>query len=340
MIEKAVIPCGGLGTRLRPMTEFLPKELLPLGLKPLLYFAIEEAGRSGIKEAILVINPQKGMIEDYIKGISKECGKDGEFYYEDMKISIVHQHSPIGLADAISCAEALVGNKPFAVILPDGIMDYKDPPLREMEKVFERYHKDTVACIELKCERAREFGNCGAMDVEEIEGDALLIRSLSSKNEGHFTIKPGKTRLKGFPRYILTSKFFHYLKEMRNTIKEGEELDDVPIFQRMIAEGILIGKSIKGVPFDVGNPTGYFSAFNYSLCDLWDSSSALRNSSTSDFVLKTISSSDPPASISLTSALPTTIPSIEGARAWAWLAFEIPKPATTGRGVHPRILLI
>jgi UTP--glucose-1-phosphate uridylyltransferase len=142
-IRKAVIPAAGLGTRFLPATKVVPKEMLPIAGKPLIRFAVEEAAASGIQMVILVISRGKNQLAEHfqrnrhLEGMLSRRGKneDAELLRrlsQLAEIRTVWQEAPLGLADAIRSARALVGDEPFAVILPDAVIDSVQPPMKDI----------------------------------------------------------------------------------------------------------------------------------------------------------------------------------------------------------------
>ena len=147
LITHAVIPVAGFGTRMLPLSKSVPKELLPLGNKPAIHYVIEEAIAAGIKHIVLVNHAQKGAIENYFD-INAELdnqlrakGKDSladslNWLPNDVKISSVRQGKPLGLGHAVLQARAIVGDNPFAVLLPDVILDPFTTNLRKDNLAF------------------------------------------------------------------------------------------------------------------------------------------------------------------------------------------------------------
>ena len=140
-IRKAVIPAAGLGIRSLPATKVVPKELLPIAGRPLIQYAMEEAAASGIETVVLVLGPRKELIEQYfsrdqaLEETLTRLGYDDEMaetrrLAELVEIKTVWQKVPTGLASAIALAEPVIQNEPFAVILPDALIDAGVPCTR------------------------------------------------------------------------------------------------------------------------------------------------------------------------------------------------------------------
>src|ERR1035438_675617 len=148
-IRKAVFPAGGLGTRFLPATKVIPKEMLALVDKPILQYGVEEAIASGIEHIIIVTGRGKSAMEDHfdasyeLDAMLKQKGKTellavSRGVSSMARISYVRQKEPLGLGHAVLCARELVGDEPFAVVLPDDVIDAKVPCLKQIIKVFEQ----------------------------------------------------------------------------------------------------------------------------------------------------------------------------------------------------------
>ncbi|HPM41833.1 MAG TPA: sugar phosphate nucleotidyltransferase, partial [bacterium] len=148
-VRKVVIPVAGMGTRFLPVTKSVPKELLPVGTKPILQIVIEEAAASGVEEIILVTSPEKAGIWDYFRngtsydlhlnGINKGYLLEGlRSIIESVKFTPAVQEEPKGLGHAILCAKEAVGDEPFLVILPDVIIDSAVPCCAQLISAYER----------------------------------------------------------------------------------------------------------------------------------------------------------------------------------------------------------
>src|ERR1017187_10005127 len=147
-VRKAVFPAGGLGTRFLPATKVIPKEMLALVDKPIIQYGVEEAIASGIEHIIIITGRGKGAIEDHFdRSFELEATLEQKGKHELLavsrgvsslaRISYVRQKEPLGLGHAVLCARNLVGAEPFAVILPDDVIDAETPCLKQMMDVFD-----------------------------------------------------------------------------------------------------------------------------------------------------------------------------------------------------------
>ena len=175
-VTKAIFPVAGLGTRFLPATKSVPKEIMTLVDRPLVQYAIDEARAAGIKEFIFITSRGKGALEDYfdhapeLEHSLRKKGKDD--LLEVLKttnmdsgaIAYIRQHKALGLGHAVWCARRLVGNEPFAVILPDDIIAAEKPCLQQMVEAFNENPGNMVAAMEVPPEKASAYG---ILDVKE-----------------------------------------------------------------------------------------------------------------------------------------------------------------------------
>ena len=168
-VRKAVIPAAGLGTRFLPTTKAVPKELLPLLDKPLIQYAVEEAAASGIQDIVLVTSPGKEALEHYfqpdhsLEGFLREKAsldilQQVQRLSSLARITCVRQEEPLGLGHAVLMAKELVGNEPFAVMLPDDVIQSPEPTLSQMIQVFESRGNGVVAVEEVPDDEVSSYG--------------------------------------------------------------------------------------------------------------------------------------------------------------------------------------
>src|SRR2546426_2099085 len=175
-VRKAVFPAAGLGTRFLPATKAQPKEMLPLVDKPMIQYVVEEAVASGLSEVIIVTGRGKRAIEDHF-----DAPFELEYYLNDRgkteelaqiktisdlaSVSYVRQKEPLGLGHAILCARSLVGDEPCAVFLGDDIIAAREPCMRQLLDVFERYDEPVLAVERVPRERLSQYGVIAARQV-------------------------------------------------------------------------------------------------------------------------------------------------------------------------------
>ncbi len=241
----AIIPCGGPGTRLLPATRTVPKELLPVARRPMIDHALREAQEADLEPIAIVGSPDKPLLKKHVE--------------QHRGVLWVEQPTPLGLYDALRIGAEALGPGPWALLLPDGILD---PPAQGIRRVLSSHAchgQDTLGVVRLSPAHSGLFGNCGLVELVP-DGPDLRIERISEKRTGELVVPDLSTLLKGFPRQVLTSAFFHVATEALATIPDGEELHDVPILRTMARDGLLMGAMLDGEPDDVGNAKGYAHA--------------------------------------------------------------------------------
>ena len=264
-ISKAVIPAAGLGTRLLPATAGIPKELLPVGLKPMIQHCLEEAIQSGLKEIAIILSPQKSPIRTFLREAASSSHPALEEFarlLRGARIEYLEQTRPHGVADALSRARDFTSGEPFAVLLPDNVCFASTPPVRQMLTRLEP-GRCALALIEYRRETADWFGNCGRVDCEPIEDPVYRITRLHDKGTGTFDLRGKARELVGYARYLLQPYFFDYLEET-TPADPGQEWDDTPVLQKIILDRQMTGVHLTGEAFDVGNPAGYLAANRFA----------------------------------------------------------------------------
>jgi len=257
MVKKGIIPAAGLGARLYPMTETRPKEMLPIGDRPMIYYAVLEAALSGLEEICIVINERKDSLRHYLEGggLEKDLQQEGGVCAPH--VTFVDQPSPLGSGEAIYRTREMMREEPFALMMPDFVLFGSEPALVQMIPLYERFRQDIVAVITLGAREAKGFSNVGIVQATQLEQGIVEVHSFSGKSKDLLILKEGETILKLAGRWILGPHIFSYLDRTRDW---KEEWDDAPALQRMTHERPVIGKVLAGRAFDVGNPLGYRAA--------------------------------------------------------------------------------
>ncbi|GGE44628.1 UTP--glucose-1-phosphate uridylyltransferase [Primorskyibacter flagellatus] len=276
-ITKAIFPVAGMGTRFLPATKSIPKEIMSLVDRPLIQYAIDEARAAGIKEFIFVTSRGKAALEDYfdhapqLEAELKRKGKKD--LLEQVKntnmdsgaIAYIRQHKALGLGHAVWCARRLVGNEPFAVILPDDIIAAEKPCLQQMVEAFEKNPGNMVAAMEVAPDRASAYG---ILDVQEDHGSLVSVKGMVEKPA------PGTqpSNLAVIGRYLLTPQIFKNLNAKQEGA--GGEIQLTDAIAQEITEGRPVyGYRFNGQRFDCGSKSGYLQAtvsFALSRPDLRD----------------------------------------------------------------------
>lgn len=262
-IRKAVFPVAGLGTRFLPATKSVPKELLPIVDRPLIQYAVDEAREAGIETMIFVTGRGKGAIEDYFdvafecETMQRERGKDlsalDGTLLEPGKAIFIRQQEPSGLGHAIWCARNVVGDEPFAVLLPDEFM--KGAPGQGcMSQMVEAYHHvggNLVCALEIPMEQTVSYG---VIDPGQRNGVLTEIKGLVEKPEANTA--PSNLILPG--RYILQPEVMDVLA--KHNRGAGGEIQLTDAMAALIGKQPFHGVTFDGRRFDCGSKAGYIEA--------------------------------------------------------------------------------
>lgn len=262
MIRKAVIPVAGLGTRFLPATKAIPKELLPLVDVPSIQVIVEELVSSGIEQIILVTGRGKSAIVDHfdrsyeLEDILVKRGKE-ELVEQLRRISsMVHpiairQKAPLGLGHAILSAKDVVGDEPFAVVLPDDIITSEVPATRQLIDRYDKYGVGIVALMEVGREALSSYGIVGA---ENLHGRDFRVNTLIEKP----TPEQAPSNLAVIGRYILPPSIFAALES--TPYGHGGELQLTDALQVLTRSEGLVGYKFAGDRHDIGDKLGFLKA--------------------------------------------------------------------------------
>jgi UTP--glucose-1-phosphate uridylyltransferase len=251
MLDTAIIPCGGLGTRLHPITRWLAKEMLPVGLKPVLYWTLDEAAGAGLSRAIIITNPHKPMVESAARQ-----------YQGPLELEFVPQDHPRGLGDALGRAREQVGGAPFVVLLPDNLFKGANPTAETLA-VHRRTGLATVLLAEVSREEAQRKGATGKAKMRREPDGTLRVTDVADKGSGRFDTAGEETAVTPIGRFIFPGDIFREFDDVARGLPAGVELDDVPVLQRLARRGALAGVITSARFYDVGVPEGYREA----VCD-------------------------------------------------------------------------
>ena len=263
-IKKAVIPAAGLGTRMLPVSKTVPKEMLLVGQKAMIQYAVEEAVNYGLETVIIIINSEKELIKRHFLGkASKKSFSEKEdqgikAILSKVELIFLYQNQPKGLADAISLSRETIKNEPFALLLPDNIFFSDTSSLYTLAEVFTEYRKDVGALTTICRDQFKLFGNAGKVELKKIDERVYSIKEIKDKERGVFESNLHSPLIRGFARHILFPHFFDYIERIRSD--SNGELDDIPVFQLLLKEKGLLGCLLDGKGYDAGNPSGYQAA--------------------------------------------------------------------------------
>ena len=262
-LRKAVFPVGGHGTRFLPATKSVPKEMLPVVDKPLIQYAVEEAKAAGIEEFIFVTSRGKSAIEDHFDEAIElaqalEAGGKTELL-EELKapimkpgsISYTRQQEPLGLGHAVWCARHLVGDEPFAVLLPDDLVKAETPCMKQMVEAYAEAGGNLVAVMDVPKEQTNRYG---ILDVTSDDGRLARARGLVEKPKP----EEAPSTLSIIGRYILQPQVFRELDKQKTGA--GGEIQLTDAMADTIGELPFHGFRFEGVRYDCGNKAGFLEA--------------------------------------------------------------------------------
>jgi len=249
----AVVPTAGKGTRLMPATAAVPKVLLPVGVRPMVDWAIEEAVGAGVGAIIVVVSPDQPAVRVHVERV-----RDSWDLLRGIEVHVLEQPEPRGLGDALIRCRELTGNNRFGVVVPDNWFDAAEPALAQIARTQDATGLDTIGLVEVSAERAGLLGNVGRVRLEALGGAAHRIVELGDKLPGTFELSGAAPVLRGCARYALGPGFYDAL-EATGPPAAGE-WDDVPAFQHLTKAPGLAGHRLEGLHFDVGHGAGYLAA--------------------------------------------------------------------------------
>ncbi|WP_209425094.1 UTP--glucose-1-phosphate uridylyltransferase GalU [Pararhodobacter sp. SW119] len=276
-VTKAVFPVAGLGTRFLPATKSIPKEILTLVDRPLIQYAIDEARAAGITEFVFVTSRGKSALEDYfdhapeLETALREKKKDellkvlDATNMESGAIAYVRQHQALGLGHAVWCARHLIGDEPFAVILPDDVITGEESCLKQMVDAYAEVGGNMVAAMEVPASKASAYG---ILDVQPSVSRCLPVHGMVEKPA------PGTapSNLAIIGRYILTPQVLRNLDSQQRGAGGEIQLTDA-IAKEIETSDNVHGYRFSGQRFDCGSKAGYLQAtvaFALSRPDLRD----------------------------------------------------------------------
>ena len=266
ILKKAVFPVAGLGTRFLPATKASPKEMLPIVDKPLIQYAVEEAYSAGIRDMIFVTGRNKRAIEDHFDTayeLETELEKAQKHELlalvrsvqpDDMTIAFVRQPRSLGLGHAVLCAEHLVGNEPFAVLLADDLMVGPKGGLSVMAQMveqFEQFQQSVLAVQEVPAEQTRRYGIVAG----EMVGERLMkvSRMVEKPNPEQ---APSRMAVAG--RYILTPGVFDQIRNQPEGA--GGEIQLTDGIAGLIQSESVYAFQYLGKRYDCGSKEGFLEA--------------------------------------------------------------------------------
>jgi UTP--glucose-1-phosphate uridylyltransferase len=263
-VKKAVFPVAGLGSRFLPVTKANPKEMLPIVDKPLIQYAVEEAVRAGMTHMIFITSSSKRAIEDHfdnhfeLETRLQEQGKDALLELvkgispPHIQFTYVRQNQPLGLGHAVLCAEHVVGDEPFAVLLADDLIDdIEIPCLREMVVQFNKDQHSILAVQSVPWEEVHQYGVISAADTSStyVTIDSIIEKPIKEN---------APSNLAAVGRYLFTPAIFSCLKQT-NVDSRGEiQLTDG--IRHLLKHQRVYAYQFHGKRYDCGSKLGYLQA--------------------------------------------------------------------------------
>lgn len=263
VIRKAVFPVAGMGSRFLPATKASPKEMMAIVDKPLIQYAVEEAVAAGITDMIFVTGRSKRSIEDHFDKayeLEAELEKKGkqellritrEVIPDGVNCIYIRQSEPLGLGHAVLCAQPVIKNEPFAVILADDFMVSDVSVTRQMVEVYDRHHSSVLGVQDVPRELTRQYGIVSSARVNaELEQVTGMVEKPDPKE--------APTTLAVVGRYILTPRIFYHLHNLH--AGAGGEIQLTDGISALIEEERVLAYRYKGKRYDCGSKIGFLQA--------------------------------------------------------------------------------
>ncbi|MFC4799950.1 UTP--glucose-1-phosphate uridylyltransferase [Neobacillus sp. GCM10023253] len=251
MVRKVIIPAAGYGTRNLPITKVIPKEMLPVGLKPAIHYIVEEAVQSGIEQVLIVTSNSKNAIMDYFDhSLELENwlrSKNKEYLLKHLELPKVEifytrQSYARGLGDAIRLGKEFVGNEPFGVLLPDDfVISSEAPALKQLIDVYKETNSSVIGLKQVQQEQLKNYGviQCSS------KTNPIEIENIVEKPK---TDPPSDMAVIG--RYIFTPEIFKCLEEIKAGVDGEIQLTDA--IKTLLGTESIYGKIISGDRYDIG----------------------------------------------------------------------------------------
>jgi UTP--glucose-1-phosphate uridylyltransferase len=263
-VRKAVFPVAGFGTRFLPATKAIPKEMLPIVDRPLIQYAVDEAIAAGIEEMIFVTHRTKRAIEDHFDRaaeLERELEKNGkESTLQELRrvapphirFSFARQTAPLGLGHAVWCARHLIGDEPFAVMLPDDLIAGDPPVLAQMIETFQRSGASVIAVENVKREDTARYG----IVEPALDGAMRLTRILGIVEKPAPENAPSTMAVVG--RYVFSPRLLDCLENLEPG--SGNEIQLTDGIARLLANEPVFAYSYIGKRYDCGSKLGFLEA--------------------------------------------------------------------------------
>jgi UTP--glucose-1-phosphate uridylyltransferase len=263
VMTKAVFPVAGLGSRFLPATKASPKEMMPIVDKPLIQYAVEEAVAAGLTEMIFITGRHKRAIEDHFDKayeIETELASRGKSEMLDIVRSVlprgvsciyIRQPDQLGLGHAVLCAQPVINDEPFAVILADDLIDGDPPVVRQMTEVFAREGRSVLGVQEVPRSQTASYGIVRATRVDDrLESVEGIVEKPPPE--------AAPSTLAVIGRYVLTPRIFHHLRRVKPGA--GGEIQLTDAIASLLGEERVLAYRFRGTRYDCGSKLGYLQA--------------------------------------------------------------------------------
>ncbi|MEP2981122.1 MAG: UTP--glucose-1-phosphate uridylyltransferase GalU [Lentilitoribacter sp.] len=262
-VRKAVLPVAGLGTRFLPGTKAVPKEMLNIVDKPVVQYVVEEAMAAGIEHIVFVTGRNKAVIEDHfdiqyeLNDTLKNRGKNAELEMLNSMLpkagatSFTRQQEPLGLGHAVWCARDIIGDEPFALLLPDMVMQDKQGCLSGMMDLYNNTGGNVISVEEVAMEDAHKYGVVGVG--EELDGGFEITGMVEKPARGS---EPSNLFING--RYILQPEIFDILETQERGA--GNEIQITDAMLKLADQQNFSGYRFNGNTYDCGTKQGFILA--------------------------------------------------------------------------------
>jgi UTP--glucose-1-phosphate uridylyltransferase len=263
-VRKAVFPVAGMGTRFLPATKAMPKEMLPVVDKPLIQYAVEEAAAAGIEQMIFVTGRNKRAIEDHFDRapeLEAQLAAAGKHELLEQLMSAtprgvsfvyVRQPEPLGLGHAVLCAQSVVGDEPFAVILADDLIDATPGVTAQLVKSYEKHGTSVLAVEEVPLADTSKYGIVASMPMGA-DGEERVTGIVEKPRPDE---APSTLAVVG--RYVLRPEIFDELA--RTERGRGGEIQLTDAIAHRVARGEVIARRLVGTRYDCGSKEGWLKA--------------------------------------------------------------------------------
>lgn len=263
VIRKAVFPVAGMGSRFLPATKASPKEMMAIVDKPLIQYAVEEAVAAGITDMVFITGRGKRSIEDHFDKayeLEAELEKRGkmellritqEVIPDGVNCIYIRQSEPLGLGHAVLCAQPVIKNEPFVVILADDFMVSEVSVTRQMVEVYDRHHNSVLGVQDVPREMTQQYG---IVSSERVNATLEQVTGIVEKP----VPEEAPSTLAVVGRYVLTPRIFHHLRNVRPGA--GGEIQLTDAISALIEEERVLAYRYEGTRYDCGSKLGYLKA--------------------------------------------------------------------------------